>query len=149
MAADMIACSQLGSKLTIALATSAASVQTAFHLLSLVLASGRPNRLRELLLRCKFLRFSLHLIGSLCSLPPMPVFLRPNSVISITLSAFVAFTQALWNLWSGVAFVPRSLRYLQRKGSLANVTKVYTRKRKRNVTGIQALSRGDMGEFGN
>lgn len=144
MAADMIACSQLGSKLTIALVTSAASVQTAFHLLSLVVASGRPNRLRELLLRCKFLRFSLHVIASLCSLP-RTVFSRPNPVISITRSAFVAFTQALWNLWSGVAFVPRSLRCLQRKGSLANVTKVYTRKRKRNVKpGIQALA-----EFGN
>ncbi|KAL8088921.1 hypothetical protein AgCh_038621 [Apium graveolens] len=148
MAASMIAFSQLNSKLTMVLASSAARrVQTALHLLSLVLESGRPNRLRELLLRCKFLRFTLHLIGSLCSLP-RTVFLRPDPVISITMSAFVAFTQALWNLWSGVAFVPRSLRYHQRKNPLANVTKVYTRKRKRNATGILVLAGGDMGAIG-
>ncbi|XP_074360173.1 putative cell division control protein 7 homolog 1 [Apium graveolens] len=148
MAASMIAFSQLNSKLTMVLASNAARrVQTALHLLSLVLESGRPNRLRELLLRCKFLRFTLHLIGSLCSLP-RTVFLRPDPVISITMSAFVAFTQALWNLWSGVAFVPRSLRYHQRKNPLANVTKVYTRKRKRNATGILVLAGGDMGAIG-
>lgn len=151
MAADMITCSQLGSKLTRVLANNhAASLQNAWHLLSLVLASGRPNRLRELLSRCKFLRFTLYMIGSLCSLPESPFFLTPNGVVSIIQSTFVAFTQALWNLWSGLAFVPRSLRYLARRGSLANVTKVYSRKRKRNVTGIQALSAGgDMGAPGN
>ncbi|KAK1356456.1 hypothetical protein POM88_049712 [Heracleum sosnowskyi] len=147
MAADMITCSRLGSKLTIVLANRAASLQTAWHLLSLVLASGRPHRLRELVSGCKFLRFTLHLIGLLCSMPDWSV-LTPNPVVSITRSAFVAFTQALWNLWSGFAFVPRSLRYLARKGSLDNVTKVYSRKRKRNVEEIQALPGGDMGAFG-
>lgn len=134
--------SQLGSQLSIVVDN---NLQNAWHLLTLVHATGRPIRLTELASRYKFLQFTLVLIKSLCSIPDSPLFLTPDRVVSIRGSAFVAFSHFLWYLRSGFAVVPRNLRYVVPKRSLANITKVYFRKRKRNVAGLVA----DVGEFGN
>ncbi|WOG87056.1 hypothetical protein DCAR_0206276 [Daucus carota subsp. sativus] len=77
-------------------------------------------------------------------MPASPLFFTPNRLVSITCSAFVAFTQFLWFLRSGLAVVPRSLRYNGPKTSLQNVTKVYFRKRKRNDAGSQILLGADI-----
>ncbi|XP_057977782.1 uncharacterized protein LOC131164533 [Malania oleifera] len=111
---------------------SASHSHKAWHLLSLLLAIGRPATPAELSAKCTLFRATPEFVEFLCSIPDSPLFLTGDLVVTISLAAYASFAQFASNFSSIVSLVPRiGIRVQGLKQLWDDVLITYSRRRKR------------------
>lgn len=133
---DKLTSSELGTVLSTV--TDNTDLLQAWHLLSLMLTTGRPARPAELASRCTSFRSSHEYVEFMCSISNSPLFFTENRFASFSSAAFVAFGQFMLNSNRISAFVPRiKIGFLEPKRVWDDVAKTYYKKRKRNGTNFE------------